>query len=63
MAKKKYRYSELSSKAKKKARLDYLKDWNNANPNDPFSEEEVGEFLLDHNDDDFYTEDGKLLDS
>lgn len=57
---KKVHYKDLSSKAKKKARKEYLDGWLETHPEDSFSDEDAHRFLLDIEEDEYY-EDGTYI--
>lgn len=53
-----YKYSELSETAKKVARDNYLKGWNETHPNETYTEEELDSLCTDIDDEMNYNEDG-----
>jgi hypothetical protein len=53
-------YSQLSEKAKKKAKTDYQNGWLQTHPEDFFSQLELDMFLKDTEDDTLYNKDGTI---
>lgn len=58
----KVHYKDLSDKAKKKARKEYLDGWLETHPDDPFSDDDAHRFLMDIEEDEYY-EDGTYVTS